>query len=1218
MVAERFELSDCRGRGGMGAVFKATDRGSGSVVAIKFLARSDPELLLGFKEEFRAMTLVDHPNLAKLYQFYQRDWLSCFTMEYVDGHHLSTWWRAREAAGDAAEPVLRNAMLQLAEGLDALHGEGKLHRDVKPSNVMVRAADEHVVVLDFGLVTSNADRLGLYSLGGCQVAGTVPFMSPEQMTGEPVGPGSDWYSFGVVLYELLAGYSPFRGSYERIFELKKRESFAPLPESVSPDLARLCVTLLRCDPAERPEFGKIRAALGAAAPAIESISTTSRLSLQIVGRDVELGRLQDAFLQCTDGQATAGFLHGDSGIGKSTILEAYQEWLDRRATPPTVLAGRCYEQESIPYKGFDAIVDQLAAYLTLCSRNEVIEDAPEDLAVLIKVFPALGVAADYHRLDTGDFDLTLSPARERRMMLAAMGSLLSALSQRRPLVLLLDDLQWCDPDCCTILQDVLEHHPHSRILVVGAYRRQEGARNEALTRLRGALRGGPSFDVAVEPLDSASLSRLAKGFLGEGSASGQEAIDSIARKAKGSPYFLLQLAAALERGEENPEIGTLLDRQLEGLGRNAAALLETLATSGRPLPRKLAILAAGLVGSELDGESVLRSNRLIKSRGPEAQDTIDTYHDRVREGVIGALDPGVLKSRHLSLAEVLEQETPEDHENLARHYRGAQHGETAGRYYLLAGRDAGEVLAFDKAAELYRLSLECSEAEGLEAARTYEALGEALANANRGEVAGEALEKAADRVAADRDPNAPEEMSLRRRAAHQFMIAGHFDRGREVIRGVLATAGMKMQPTHAHAFVRILTQTLRLKIRGLEPRGTMSDAGGRRLAEFNDVCWATACGLGVIDVFRAADFHLRALHLAMRCGDPARIARSLALHAIHTAAYGVPAARESGRLLAACDKYCDESDDPYSPAVLRMARSGVAMLEGRFRDSVSYATESEGLLTRTCTGVAWEIDTVRVYKTYSLLFMGQIAQLRETAPRMLEDALDRGDVFQASNLRSYVLPHVLIWDGRAEEALEMRREAIEAFSQSDFHAQHLFAMISYAEAQLYLGRPEEALRYLAEQRPRFRRSFLDRIQNASLVVGYVRGRAHVAAAARAPDARGRRRLLAAARKDAKRMLAKPSVSGGPYAHAVLAGVASAEGHREAVTTHVQTAYEGFRNAGMELQAAASGLRLATLVQSSARADELRREADDWWSAQAISDPAQAVRTLVPLAGAGEA
>ena len=259
---ERFTIEAPLGRGGMGAVYRAYDRERGQRVALKTLIAPDAQSIYRFKREFRALADVAHPNLITLYDLVAtgEDW--CFTMELVDGLDFMSYICGRRdqsyqqkknltktvevsalgriqgepdsaTALDLADsdddtvalpeaPVttksrsypkldlnlLAPALIQLTEAIQTLHESGHLHRDIKPANILV-TKEGRVVVLDLGVIT---EMSGGKRRADDKVAGTPRYMAPELFDSSEPSPASDWYAFGVILYQLLVGKRPFSGS----------------------------------------------------------------------------------------------------------------------------------------------------------------------------------------------------------------------------------------------------------------------------------------------------------------------------------------------------------------------------------------------------------------------------------------------------------------------------------------------------------------------------------------------------------------------------------------------------------------------------------------------------------------------------------------------------------------------------------------------------------------------------------------------------------------------------------------------------------------------------------------------------------------------------------------------------------------------------------------------------------------------------------------------
>ena len=228
----RYHMVERIAAGGMGEVFRAHDAVLAREVAIKVLHRSlagDPAFVDRFRREARAAAGLAHPNIVAVYDWGAVDGVYYMVMEYVRGpsvrHLLNEQGRMEPA--QAAE-ILRQTLLALGHA----HHEGFVHRDMKPENLLV-TREGVVKVADFGLARAYAD--GRVTQAGA-VTGTVQYLAPEQIRGEPADPRSDLYSLGIVAYELLTGKLPFTGETAMAIAYKHLSDRVPPPSSILPDL----------------------------------------------------------------------------------------------------------------------------------------------------------------------------------------------------------------------------------------------------------------------------------------------------------------------------------------------------------------------------------------------------------------------------------------------------------------------------------------------------------------------------------------------------------------------------------------------------------------------------------------------------------------------------------------------------------------------------------------------------------------------------------------------------------------------------------------------------------------------------------------------------------------------------------------------------------------------------------------------------------------------
>src|SRR5580704_711811 len=345
---ERYQVRRCIGAGSMGTVYEAFDRERGRSIALKKLRHFSPAALYLFKQEFRSLADVNHPNLVRLNELVATEAHEVFfTMELVHGTDFLTHVRER---GRADIERLRVTFRQLVDGVHALHAAGKVHRDIKPSNVLV-GLDGRLVLLDFGVAIDLPRFAGVTSGEDDPIVGTASYVAPEQASGAPPTPASDWYSVGAMLFEALVGSPPFVGSASDVIRMKVAHD-PPLASKRAPhvpaDLDALCGALLRRAVAGRPKGIEILRGLGATRgprPGARHLAVPGRPSRTLVGRRAHLAALREAFEVARGGRCMTVSVVGPAGVGKTALVESFLDELtnERRAA---LLPGRAHDRES--------------------------------------------------------------------------------------------------------------------------------------------------------------------------------------------------------------------------------------------------------------------------------------------------------------------------------------------------------------------------------------------------------------------------------------------------------------------------------------------------------------------------------------------------------------------------------------------------------------------------------------------------------------------------------------------------------------------------------------------------------------------------------------------------------------------------------------------------------------------------------------------------------
>ncbi|MCL4223216.1 MAG: AAA family ATPase [Myxococcales bacterium] len=1143
LASGRFEVLRLLGEGGMGVVHAARDVERDEVVAVKSLRHLGGDALLRFKQEFRVLQDLHHRNLVTLGELVEDDDAWFYTMELVDGVDVLTW-----IGGDRER--LREVLRQLAAGLGTLHDAGKIHRDIKPSNVLV-THDGRVVLVDFGLVTeSRAPHPSAPA-----IVGTAAYMAPEQAASQPVGPAADWYAVGCLAFEALTGRLPFEGTTIEIL-MRKLEAEAPPPSAlaaVPPDLDALCADLLRRDPDRRPRADQVMQRLrGDVALAHGTLPPHGAL---FVGRELELAALDQAFADAA-GRVVSVLVHGESGVGKSALVRAFLDRLERERDDVIALHGRCYEREAVRYKAVDGVVDALSRHLARRPRAEVEEVVPPYADVLVQVFPVLArveaLAAATPARDGPD------PSERRRRLLAAVRELLARLARRARVVIAIDDLQWADADGLAVLRE-LTHGPVDAGLLVLTTGRTPSCDHGALRAAR---------HVRVGPLTETSARTLAELMI---QAVGLERVDAaaLAAEAGGHPLFLDELVRRASepdapRGERLDEAVRARIARAPGEARRVMALL---AAAGAPLPHEVVARAAEVeLPAYLRALDGLRQARLVRSSGTRRGDPAEVAHDRIAAAVLGGLDGDQQAALHLRLALALAAEPDADSEALAVHWAGAGEPGRAAIHARVAADRAMQELAFERAARLYLQVLQ--HGGGEDDPHLYVLLAQALVGAGRAAEAAGAYLAAAQLAGVDGGT------ALELQAADQMLRSGHIEEGLEIIRRVLPLLGLGYPRSQTTAVASLLWRRLRIRLRGYahatrDERDVPVEVR-RRL----DACWTVSIGMALVDPLRGADFQARHLLLALDTGEPRRLARALAGEAAFAALDGAPATERVERLLTQARELAARHDDAYGRA-WTVATAGIAaFVLGRWREARDRCDQAEHELRATCVGASWEIGTVQNFGFRARVQLGELRGLDALLEQLIADARSRGDELAPSQLLG---GHTHLVALAADDPERARRDSaawLARWARGGYRIPHAFDLWAMTQTDLYVGDAAAAWRRVEAGWPALRASHLLRVEFVRVLLTQARARAAVAAAVAGVDAAPAARLaarLAAQLEDEPARLARS------YAMLVRAGLAGARGDGDERARLLAVAAEGFASADMGLHAAAARLRRGALL-----------------------------------------
>ncbi len=1213
----RFELVRPLGEGGMGAVYEVRDRDRGSRLALKMLRATAPEAVLHLKQEFRALQNLRHPNVIRLGELLEEDGRWFFTMELIDGVDLLRWLRpgaesalvpsgmsrtrpiprsepARGPPASAApqpsdvqidEPRLRDALGQLARGLHALHAAGKVHRDVKPSNVLV-SREGRVVLLDFGLTVDLANVRAVDR----RAMGTVAFMAPELGGGGAPSAASDWYAFGVVLYLALTGSLPFRGA-----ELERRrvhERARPVREiwpGAPDDLARLADDLLQLEPSMRPAGGEILRRLGTEA---ETEVSSRAPSPPFIGRSAELAMLRTLF-EASRTSTTTAIVVGESGLGKSMLARTLLGCLRSEDPTITILDGRCYEREIVPFNAFDGIVDALSDLL--CSRSPPPDvPLPADAALLARVFPVLRRVPAIAEMPS---PAPAAPHDIRTRACSVLRELLARSARERPLILYLDDLQWADADSLWLLDELLGAEVIPPLFVLMTLRAPSPPLSRLLDRLPGARR------IDLGPLGDSDARRLAEELVG---ASDDERLAAVvAREAAGHPLFLLELVDHAKRAGAGSLSGVRLDGALwsrvERLDPQARRLLEVLAIAGSPLVSRAAAMAAGLdPGAFADSAAALSIERLAHASDAHGRERVEPYHDRVREAVVAHLPEATLRDGHLRLAVALERAGVDDAAQLGRHFAEGGDAARALGYVVRAAEEAGSALAFEESADLYQRALDLRErahgsptgADPLELAAA-----EAFSAAGHGRRAASVFMKASQR-ASDLG-----RIELKRRAAEELFTQGLLDEGYVVLDEVLPELGLSVPRSTLSVLWRVASSQLGSALFGHRLRVRSPPASERELARV-DVIGGVTLALWSMDPMMGAALQADHLRLALRSGDPLRAAMAFGMEAGVSSVGGFPARDRTRRWLDDATALASVQEQvPHWRASHAVVRGTIAVLECRWMDAMKALDEAARELSLAPLGHSAIRELMTNMRLTTLFWLGRAGDLLRQSPHLLRRAEERGNLDSWAWLQTFDV-WALSCAGRADEgrqrlALLQERLPARGFLLHRWYIDHIRVVALLCERRV-----DEAFRAIQQVQRKLR--FAPSGQSQRVWSRWLLANAAIDRAWQVPGDRGA--MLASARKVAGQLDAERTPWVDAAAACVRACIASREGHDEEAARWLARAEALLAVHHFEAQLSCVRAARATLVGGD-QGRALRAQADAWFSDQPFTRAAR--RMLLP-------
>lgn len=626
-IANRYQLQDKLGEGGMGAVYRAFDPLEQTTIALKQVNRPLEQLQFNTKasfsdervamvQEFRTLASLRHPNIISVLDYgFDDEQNPFFTMDLLE--NAST---ILVNGQNKSEQEKTHLLVQTLQALIYLHRRDILHRDLKPANVLVTGKGT-VKVLDFGL-SAKSDRVS-------GTAGTLAYMAPEVLREQPISRATDLYSIGMIAYELFMGKYPFKARNPMRLVRDIVQKIPNLSSITNPALEMVLMRWLMKDPEDR--YQSAQSLITALCDAVEIEPPQESIAIResflqasaFIGRDDELQTLKDELNLVLQGATSFYLVGGESGVGKSRLLDELRT--QALVSGATVIRGQAVEGGGLPFQLWRNIVRRLLLMVDVTDLQagilkDIVPDIDRILGRKITSAPIIDGNAYQERLV-----LTLT-------------TLISAVDH--PVVLLLEDLQWASDNVKPLQQLLKMQTQVSHLMVIATYRNDEAPKIPDLL-LNMKL-------IHLDRLTKSEIEKISQSMLGK-NVSNDDVVTLLENETEGNLFFMIETIRALAEnvGSLN-DIGTstlpasvftggmrqIMQSRLSKIEPSYVSIQMLAATLGREIDINLLahhhdmnIVEAWLINASEHAVLDIQSNRWRFA------------HDKLRETIVQTMTP---------------------------------------------------------------------------------------------------------------------------------------------------------------------------------------------------------------------------------------------------------------------------------------------------------------------------------------------------------------------------------------------------------------------------------------------------------------------------------------------------------------------------------------------------------------------------------------------------
>ena len=803
LLNNRYRILRKIGEGGYGVVYLAEDILKKKHIALKKLNPdfANDKHYEALKNEFDALTRLQHPNLIQIFdlEIIKESGELFLTMEYLEGQNLL------EISNSRNQQELIDIVIQICRALDYIHNKGIVHRDIKPENIFIIGGREKptIKLMDFGLARHMKSSKK-------EIGGTLFYSAPEILSGKKPDGRSDLYALGIILYLISFGQYPFPTETAADvvnWHLHGEVPSRPQPRANVPSyFPELISLLLRKDPSMRTDkaqkiidFIRTKSGLKLGLETKETIESYFK-SADFVGRKHEFERIfslidiiKHPSSRKKHPSPTLMLIEGESGVGKSRLLREIKNRCQLEGLD--VIQGHCYEGTASPYGPFKEVLNS-----ALLLAHSIQKAKKEEGMRLEKYFQ---VAANFisspDRISTSDIDDHEEIEQEKLRLVDTLTEFLTRISESFPLVIFIEDIQWCDESTLFMLDFLARNSEGKRLLIAATLRKEETVSGPIRTFLSKSTLVPFTERIDLCRLQKSDVTELISSMLGT-----NENVDSLAERifggTEGNPLFIEEVMknVAEDVGADTvlgwqekvlqyqeaikipATIKEAIRKRIERLDEESLSVLRYLSIIDKPAPlafmEKLTLRGKEKLGTIVEN---LKGKGIMKPES-DGKNLVAFNHNLFKEYIAQSMSLDECKKLHAEIGKAFLD--LQDHETfveeLAYHFVKAEDNDRAVAFSLQAAERASNLYAHDRAIVHYRNALQFTPQDSIDnRIGVLLKLSEATLESGTIENAIPSLEEA---MVLSKSRNLPErEAAVHERLGWAYCLSGRLDLGKE-------------------------------------------------------------------------------------------------------------------------------------------------------------------------------------------------------------------------------------------------------------------------------------------------------------------------------------------------------------------------------------------------------------------------------------------------------